>query len=187
MSAPLDGSANIAGMEVAGELGSLAAAHVPASSSRRSAGENRVARNARLIAEIAARLSKIMNFGDLAEQDLYTISQLSDYLKVSLRTLRFYEQAGLLQPHREGARRVYSADDRARLEVIVALREFEVSLTGIKQLLSTADAGGPNIETRIVALYDQLLDDVHTANATRIAELEGINGRVERARLAVSG
>jgi DNA-binding transcriptional MerR regulator len=142
---------------------------------------------AETIEGLANSLRSLMNYSTTATGATFTIGELSSHLGVSLRTLRFYEQAGLLLPHREGARRIYSSEDRARLEVIVALREFEVSLTGIKQLLATADAGGPNIETRIVSIYDQLLADVHSANSTRIAELEGINGRVERARLAVSG
>ena len=136
------------------------------------------------LSKLAATLRPLMNFVEDASATTFTIGQLSSHLGVSLRTLRFYEQSGLLQPARSGARRIYSTEDRDRLEVIVALREFEVSLTGVKALMTVADAGGPNIEERIRAQFDLLLGDVLTSNKTRIAELEGINDRIARAREA---
>lgn len=136
------------------------------------------------IERLATSLRALMNLPDIVSSEAFTIGQLSTHLGVSLRTLRFYEQSGLLHPSREGARRVYSNEDRLRLEVIVGLREFEVSLAGIKGLMATVDGGGPNIEERILALYDQLLDDVARGNRLRVAELEGINERIERARTA---
>jgi DNA-binding transcriptional MerR regulator len=134
------------------------------------------------IERLAASLRSLMNLPDVAPSDGFTIGELSTHLGVSLRTLRFYEQSGLLHPTRDGTRRVYSNDDRLRLEVIVGLREFEVSLAGIKSLMTVADGGGPNIEERILALYDQLLGDVAAGNRLRVAELEGINERIDRAR-----
>lgn len=136
------------------------------------------------IARLADSLRRALKYPEIQASDGFTISQLSAHLGVSLRTLRFYEQSGLLCPTRAGARRVYSNDDRLRLEVIVALREFEMSLTAIKTLMATADGGGPNIEERIVMLFDQLLSEVCEANRVRMAELEGINGRIEQTRIA---
>lgn len=139
------------------------------------------------IERLAASLRALMNLPEVAPSDAFTIGQLSTHLGVSLRTLRFYEQSGLLHPMREGARRVYSNEDRLRLEVIVGLREFEVSLAGIKGLMTIVDGGGPNIEERILMLYDQLLDGVAQGNRLRVAELEGINERIDRARTAAVG
>lgn len=136
------------------------------------------------LAGLAAALRPLMNFVDLSNDESFTIGTLSSHLGVSLRTLRFYEQSGLLCPSREGARRVYSHEDRLRLEVIVALREFEVSLSGVKSLLSIVDGGGVNLEERTRAQFDRLLEGVLEANRTRIAELEGINDRIDRARAA---
>lgn len=124
-----------------------------------------------------------MNFPETERRSTFAIGELASHLGVSLRTLRFYEQSGLLLPSREGARRVYSDDDRLRLEVIVALREFEVSLPGVKALMAAIDAGGPNLEERCLAMFDHLLTQVVEANRLRIAELEGINGRIDRLRL----
>lgn len=130
---------------------------------------------------LADTLRPIMNFADLSAESNFTIGQLSSHLGVTLRTLRFYEQSGLLRPVRAGSRRIYSPDDRLRLEVIVALREFEVSLLNVKALMAIVDSGGPNIEERALALFDHMLGEISDTNRTRIAELEGINGRIDRA------
>lgn len=55
----------------------------------------------------------------------------------SLRTIRFYEEAGLLRPmeRADGGRRLYSDEDLARLELITDLREAGLSLKEIKELL----------------------------------------------------
>lgn len=139
-------------------------------------------KSAETLERLAEILRPLMNFDDLPADDTFTIGQLSSHLGVSLRTLRFYEQSGLLTPTRAGARRIYSGEDRRRLEVIVALREFEVSLNGVKALIAIIDSGAPNLEERALAQFDRLLADVHEANQTRIAELQGLNGRIERAR-----
>jgi DNA-binding transcriptional MerR regulator len=146
------------------------------SSSRRTVGERRLGRNAKLVSSVAERLSKVMSFGRLQEADLYTIGELSDYLQVSLRTLRFYEQAGLLRPQREGLKRLYTREDLDRLQVIVTLREMEASLTAIKGLMTTiADAGD---EARMIAEIRRLLDTLAEGNRERIAELERVNRRI---------
>jgi DNA-binding transcriptional MerR regulator len=145
-------------------------------SGRRTVGERRVGRNAKLVAAVAERLSKVMSFGRLQEADLYTIGELSDYLQVSLRTLRFYEQAGLLRPQREGLKRLYTREDLDRLQVIVTLREMEASLTAIKTLMTTiADAGD---EERMIAEIRRLLDSLDEGNRERISELERVNHRI---------
>ncbi|MFN7135244.1 MAG: MerR family transcriptional regulator, partial [Myxococcales bacterium] len=53
------------------------------------------------------------------------------------RTVRFYEEAGLLRPveRGEGGRRMYGEDDLARLELITDLREAGLALKEIKDLL----------------------------------------------------
>lgn len=162
--------------DVAADLTALAAEPLSPGPVRRSAGENRVSRNARLICEIAGRLSATMDFGALEEQDLYTIGQLSDYLKVSLRTLRFYEQSGLLRPVREGTRRLYTRRDLDQLRVIVTLRDLEGSLGAIKSLM--ARMKDLDDSAAMVAAIDGLLGDIATVNQERIAELTRLNQRI---------
>ena len=162
--------------EVSGALTNLAAAQASVPSSRRSSGENRAARNSRLITEVAMRLSEIMKFGNLEDSDLYTIGQLADYLDVSLRTLRFYEQSGLLRPVREGSRRLYTRRDLDQLRVIVTLRELEASLGAIKSLMTRIkeldDVGS------MIAAIEGLLVAIASSNEDRIAELTRLNRRI---------
>ena len=136
----------------------------------------------KLIVDVVERLQPIMSFEPLEERTSYTIGQLSAHLRVSLRTLRFYEQSGLLAPDRDGLRRLYSPDDLDRLRVIVTLRELEVSLTAIKALISAIDGDGRLSEVAVMERVEAILADLAADNRARIAELERINDRIVEAR-----
>lgn len=69
----------------------------------------------------------------------YTISQLAREFQVTPRALRFYEDKGLLSPHRDGLNRVYSHKDRAKLHLIVRGKRVGLSLVEIKELLDLYD------------------------------------------------
>lgn len=135
-----------------------------------------------IVAEVMARLKPIMDFEPIEKSDCYTIGQLSSHLKVSLRTLRFYEQAGLLNPDRAGLRRLYSRDDLERLEVIVTLRELEVSLTAIKSLMMPYDEADGEAAPMSLQQVSAVLSTLADENRARIAELERINARISDAR-----
>lgn len=137
------------------------------------------------LSHLATILQPLMAFDPLEPASHYAIGQLSAHLKVSLRTLRFYEQTGLLLPSREGIRRLYSPEDLERLQVIVALRELEVSLMGIKALIATADAGGPGVEEKLTQQLDRLLSELRNANDERIGQLTSINARIAQARQSI--
>lgn len=138
----------------------------------------------KLIAEVVERLRPIMKFDPIEDRTSYTIGQLSTHLRVSLRTLRFYEQSGLLTPDREGLRRLYSRDDLDRLEVIVTLRELEVALTSIKALMTAIDDGEVAVGSKkgVMSLVEGILGDLAGENLARIEELEQINARIADAR-----
>lgn len=125
---------------------------------------------------VADRLSTVMFFGELAEQELYSIGRLSEYMNVTLRTLRFYEQAGLLCPIREGARRLYTKYDVDQIKVIVALREMEASLGAIAVLMNRIKESDD--ETSMIAALEGLLMAIASANADRIEELKRLNRRI---------
>ncbi len=73
------------------------------------------------------------------EHRSYTIGDLAKEFGVSLRALRFYEDRGLLTPTREGARRVYFASDRLRLQMILKGKRLGFTLTEISALLTSPD------------------------------------------------
>jgi DNA-binding transcriptional MerR regulator len=136
------------------------------------------------ITDLAEKLRFLMDFDPIDQHKTHTIGELASHPKVSLRTLRFYEQAGLLQPDREGLKRLYSPQDLERLEIIVTLRELEVSLTSIKSLIGLVETGGD--EARIASMVDEIFSDLARSNRARIEELEVINRRIDGARDAFS-
>ncbi len=64
-----------------------------------------------------------------------TISQMSRHFGVSLRTLRFYEDRGLITPRRKGAARYYRPADKVRMEMILKGKKLGFTLTEMAELL----------------------------------------------------
>ena len=58
----------------------------------------------------------------------YSISDLSSEFDITPRTLRFYEEKGLLNPKRQGKNRIYSQGDRVRLKLILRGKRLGFSL-----------------------------------------------------------
>jgi MerR family copper efflux transcriptional regulator len=69
---------------------------------------------------------------------LMQIGQVAERTGLSLRTIRFYEENGLVVPttRSEGGYRLYSDDDLARLEVIKRMKPLGFSLEEMQQLLN---------------------------------------------------
>jgi DNA-binding transcriptional MerR regulator len=67
------------------------------------------------------------------------IGELAREFGVTARTLRFYEDKGLLSPRREGSNRLYSRRDRARLKQIILGKAVGFSLDVIKEMLEIYD------------------------------------------------
>jgi DNA-binding transcriptional MerR regulator len=68
-------------------------------------------------------------------QTSFTIGDLAKEFKVTLRTLRFYEDRSMLRPRREGQNRLYSRRDRSRLRLILLGKKVGFSLNEIKEML----------------------------------------------------
>jgi len=69
----------------------------------------------------------------------YTIRQLTKEFAVTARTLRFYEDEGLIAPERRGQTRIYSVRDRARIILILRGRKVGFSLAEIREYLGLYD------------------------------------------------
>jgi DNA-binding transcriptional MerR regulator len=66
----------------------------------------------------------------------YTISQLAAEFDVSARTIRFYEEKGLLAPRRtRGNQRLYGRRDRTRLRLILPRKRFGYSMEEIADMI----------------------------------------------------
>jgi len=70
----------------------------------------------------------------------YTISQIADQLDISTRTIRFYEEKGLISPQRTaGNQRKYTQRNKARLRLILRGKRFGFSLDEIAEMIGMAD------------------------------------------------
>lgn len=69
----------------------------------------------------------------------YTISQLAAEFDVTTRTIRFYEDQGLISPKREGSSRVFSSRDRVRLKLALRGKRLGFSLAEIRELFELYD------------------------------------------------
>ena len=67
----------------------------------------------------------------------YTTGELAKLCNVTVRTVQYYDKRGILIPTElsEGGRRLYSESDLQRLKVICFLREVDVPIDAISQLL----------------------------------------------------
>jgi DNA-binding transcriptional MerR regulator len=75
-------------------------------------------------------------------KETYSISDLASEFDVSSRTIRYYEEKGLLSPHRtRGNQRRYNLWDRFRLKWILRGRRFGYSLDEIAKMLGLTDTG----------------------------------------------
>jgi DNA-binding transcriptional MerR regulator len=69
----------------------------------------------------------------------FNISELAREFGVTTRTIRYYEDQGLLSPAREGVNRVFSSRDRVRLKLALRGKRLGFSLAEIRELFELYD------------------------------------------------
>ncbi len=100
---------------------------------------------------------------------IYGVTELGKELGVSTRTLRFYEDKGLIAPRRVGNNRIYTQRDRGRMILILRGKQLGFSLREIKEYLD---------------LYD--VDPTHRAQVRRLVDaVRSRRTRLEAQRLAL--
>ncbi len=88
---------------------------------------------------------------------LWTISELCRELGITTRTIRFYEDKGLLTPQRLGANRIYSYKDKARMQLILRGKRLGFALDEIKEYIDLYDADlGPMQREQINFLLERV-------------------------------
>jgi len=87
--------------------------------------------------------------------ETWSIAELAAEYDVTLRTIRFYEDRGLLTPERRGTARVYHPRDRVRLALILRGKRLGFSLDEIAKIVDMYDAE-PGEEGQLVYLLDQI-------------------------------
>jgi DNA-binding transcriptional MerR regulator len=95
----------------------------------------------------------------------YRISDLARELGVTTRTLRHYEEQGLVRPARDGTQRLFSGRDRVRLKLALRGKGLGFTLQELKELFD---------------LYDALNE--HAQLEAFLAKLEARRSRLEHQR-----
>ena len=85
----------------------------------------------------------------------YTISDLAKEFGVTTRTIRFYEEKGLVTPLREGQKRLYSPADRVRIKLILRGKRIGMTLQECVDFIDMYDPEHNNDEQ-----LHSLIDDV---------------------------
>ena len=104
--------------------------------------------------------------GELARTGEYTISDLAQMYGLSLRTLRFYEDKGLLHPRRQGTARFYGSGDRVRLELILKGKRLGFTLAEIHELIASrtkharSHAGEESSDLIVSLGHEQILTQI---------------------------
>jgi len=75
----------------------------------------------------------------MSEEQTFTITELAREFNITSRTIRFYEDQGLLSPRRAGRARIYGKRDRTRLKLTLRGKRLGLSLAQIKELLELYD------------------------------------------------
>jgi DNA-binding transcriptional MerR regulator len=122
-----------------------------------------------------------------AEADgTWTIAQLAEEFGVTHRTIRFYEDRGLVTPERVGTRRVYHARDRVRLALVLRGKRLGFDLGEIARIVDMYDQE-PGEEGQLRYLLEQIerrraeLEQRRRDIDQTLAELEVVERRCREA------
>jgi DNA-binding transcriptional MerR regulator len=111
--------------------------------------------------------------GQSGDKTAFTICELSREFGVTLRALRFYENKGLISPHREGMNRLYSQGDRTRLALILKGKKLGFTLGEIRQMIA-AEEGHADDKTLGLS-REKCLEQIELLKKQKAEIEEGLN------------
>ena len=126
------------------------------------------------------------NQSDNPAKELFSIGDLAEEFQITTRTIRFYEDKGLILPQRVSGKRAYSRRDRARLVLILRGKRLGFSLEIIAEYLALYDAD-PTQVAQLKHLDAQILNAKEKLKQQRIdiehtlEELDEIHEKVQTA------
>lgn len=92
----------------------------------------------------------------MKKKERYTISELASEFEISTRTIRYYEEIGLLNPERtKGNQRIFSKKDRAKLKLILRGKRLGFSLEEIREMIEMYDVAGEPEQIRLTLKYGE--------------------------------
>jgi len=100
-------------------------------------------------------------------QQTWSISELAKEFDITPRTIRFYEDRGIVSPSRDGRNRVYSPRDRTRLKLALRGKRMGFQLSEILELINMYDAAPGNTSAQLEHYIDALERHRHTLEQQR--------------------
>ncbi|GLP94737.1 MerR family transcriptional regulator [Paraferrimonas sedimenticola] len=87
----------------------------------------------------------------------FSISELSKEFDITTRSIRFYEDQGLIKPRRKGQTRIYSIKDKVRLKLVLRGKRLGFSLAETRRLfeLYDTDKSSSNQLEAMLSMIDQ--------------------------------
>lgn len=82
----------------------------------------------------------------MSENITYTISDLATEFDITTRTIRFYEEKGLLSPTRLGSTRIYQPSDRVKLKLILRGKRLGLTLDESLDIIELYDPAHGNVD-----------------------------------------
>ncbi len=129
-----------------------------------------------------------MNTTEITE---YSISELANEYDITTRTIRYYEDMGLLSPKRRGQQRVYSPGDRVKLKLVLRGKRLGLSLAESREIIELYDPASGN-KTQLQKLLDiinarresltQQLDDIQLMMVDLNAAAERMQDAISKAK-----
>src|SRR5688572_1738427 len=104
----------------------------------------------------------------------FTIGELSREFGVTLRALRFYENKGLISPHRDGLSRLYSQGDRTRLALILKGKKLGFTLGEIRQMIA-AEEGDAADRNALSLSREKCLEQIEMLQRQKAEIEEGLS------------
>ena len=116
---------------------------------------------------------------------IFAISDLAREFGITPRTIRFWENQGILAPEREGSKRVFTRRDRARLKMALRGKRLGLSLAEIKDLIgmyeSTEDETPQLLEClRLMSSRREALEQQREDIEAMLAEISQFEQQCQR-------
>ena len=109
----------------------------------------------------------------------YSISDLASEFQVTARAIRFYEEKGLLKPKRSGSARIFSANDRVKLKLILRGKSLGLSLDESRDIIDMYDPKSANMKQ-----LKMLLSKIHGRQSLLEKQRKEINAMLKDLRAA---
>ena len=110
----------------------------------------------------------------------YTTGELAKFCGVTVRTVQYYDTRGILIPSglSEGGRRLYSEDDLRRMKIICFLRELDLPIDAISQILK--EEHSEKVISLLIEQQEKALSDEISDKEAKLEKLRELKNGLKR-------